>query len=150
MRGGHRPRYYSMRLLLIYGELDAGKSTTCLRLHKMLKGIDAIVDFYERFPWGDFKSVLKLHGTKIAIYSAGDEKQHLQNAIDFGNSQACDLLVAVVRTGTHYNETLADLTRGEDFEWFTLVKGINTDEVSLNETRMVIQLFNEIVKAAGL
>ena len=139
-----------MRLLLIYGEQDAGKSTTCLRLHKMLKGIDATIDFYERFPWGDFKSVLELHGTKIAIYSAGDEKQHLLNAIDFGNSRACDLLVAVVRAGTHYNEPLADFTCGEDFDWFTLKKGNNTEEVNLNETRMVIQLFNEIVKAAGL
>ena len=149
-RGDDRGRAVIMKLLLIYGEQDAGKSTSCLRLYHTLKGLDATVEFYERFSWGDFKSVVTLNGSKIAIYSAGDEKQHLMNAIEFGQNQGCEVLVAVVRYKTHYNETLQELTCGEDFFWFTLDKGNDHNEMNRNESRMVMQLLDEIFKMIGL
>lgn len=135
---------------MIYGEQDAGKSTTCQRLYNTLKGLDATVCFYERFEWGDFKSVLTLHDSKIAIYSAGDEKQHLVNAINFGKEHGCELIVAVVRYRTHYNETLEGFVCGEDFDWFTLEKGQDLREINLNESRMAITLLNEICKTIAL
>ena len=139
-----------MKTYLIYGEQNAGKSTTCRRLFSTLRGLDATVDYYERFEWGDFKAVLTLNGVKIAIYSAGDEKQHLKNAIVLANEKNCEILVAVVRSRTHYNETLQDLTCGEDFFWFTLETGDDIDQININEFRMVINLLNEIVKTIGL
>lgn len=139
-----------MKLLLVYGEQDAGKTTTCVRLYTTLKGFDSAVQYYEIFPWGDFKSILQLNNTKIAIYSAGDEKQHLKSAIEFGMSWECEVLIAVVRSQTHYNELLKDLTCGEDFFWFILDKGNDNTEKDLYEHRIVIKLFNEICKIANL
>lgn len=136
-----------MKIYLIYGEQNVGKSTACRHLFSVMKGLDATVDFYERFEWGDFKAALTLNGVKTAIYSAGDEKHHLEDAIDFSAKRECEILVAVVRSRTHYNETLRDLTCGEDFFWFTLESGRDIEEMDANESRIVVNILKEIVKA---
>ncbi|MDE5829583.1 MAG: hypothetical protein K2H48_06315 [Duncaniella sp.] len=133
-----------MKIFLIYGEQDAGKSTVCRRLFYALKGLDATVDYYERFEWGDFKAIQTLNGAKIAIYSAGDEKQHLLAARKFGQDKGCDVLISAVRYHTHYNETLEDLTCEKDFFWLTLDKGSDTDEMNFNETKIAFDLLCRI------
>ncbi|MDE5567241.1 MAG: hypothetical protein K2J12_02240 [Muribaculaceae bacterium] len=140
-----------MKIFLIYGEQDTGKSTVCRRLFSALKGLDATIDYldatidyYERFEWGDFKSILTLNGVKIAIYSAGDEKQHLLAAREFGQTRGCDLLISAVRYHTHYNETLEDLTCEKDFFWLTLDKGADPEEMNSNENLIAFDLLYKI------
>ena len=133
-----------MKVYLIYGEQDAGKSTVCHRVFSSLKGLGATVYYYERFEWGDFKSALTLYGMKIAIYSAGDEKQHLLAARKFGQDKGCDVLISAVRYHTHYNETLEDLTCEKDFFWLTLDKGSDTDEINFNEAKIAFDLLFRI------
>lgn len=140
----------NMKLLLIYGEPEVGKTTTCKRLFNTIRGLDSTVDFYERFSWGDFKSILTLNNSKIAIYSAGNEKQHLKGAIDFGNSWGCEVLVATVNARTHYNEPLDGLVCGEDFDWFTLPKGNTLEEVQLNELKLILCLLKSITETIGI
>ncbi|MDE5745847.1 MAG: hypothetical protein K2H84_09390 [Paramuribaculum sp.] len=117
-----------MKILLIYGEQDAGKSTVCKRVYCALKSLGAIVERYERFPWGDFKAILVVNGYKIGIYSAGDSKQLILEARQFGEENGCDILIGAVRYHTHYNEIYSDLTCNEHFFWFEFEKGQVTDE----------------------
>ena len=133
-----------MKIYLIYGEQDAGKSTVCRRLFSALKGLDATVDYYERFEWGDFKTVLTLNGLKIAIFSAGDAKQLLADAREFGQNRRCDVLISAVRYHIHYNETIEDLTCEKDFFWLTLDKGADAEEMNRNETRIAFDLLCKI------
>lgn len=135
-----------MKQLLIYGEQDAGKSTTCGRLFNILKAFDATVLYYERFPWADFKAIIEFANSRIAIYSVGDDNQHLQAALDFANNWDCHILVAAVRVRTHYSETLKDFVCGEDYDWFTLQKGGNPEETNRNVNRIALTILNQITK----
>ena len=139
-----------MKLLLIYGEKNVGKTTVCRRLYSAFKGMGATVQHYERInDWNDFESVLTLAGSKIAIYSAGDEKINVVNARKLGENWGCDVLIASVSYGIHYNETLEDLENNKDFFWFTLERGDDDAEMDRNESRMVLDLLNktsEVIK----
>lgn len=139
-----------MKTFLIYGEKNAGKTTTCRRLLNTLRGLAQTVNFYEFFEWGDFKSILTINDKKVAIYSAGDEKYHLQAALDFGKAWECDVLVAVVSYRIHYNEPLEEMEAGKDFIWHTLEKGVDEKEMEINELRITLELLNKIATTVGL
>ena len=125
-----RPRHRNiMKILLIYGEQDAGKTTVCKRVFSALKGLGATLNYYELFPWGDdFKAIFTVNGIKIGISSAGDSKQLIADARQFGQENGCDILVGAVRYHTHYNEVFPDLTCNKDFFWLEFSKGEVTDE----------------------
>ncbi|MDE5744229.1 MAG: hypothetical protein K2H84_01045 [Paramuribaculum sp.] len=133
-----------MKRFIIWGESDAGKTTTCIRMYNVLKSMGATVLYYEIVPEYDFKAVLMLNNTKICIYSAGDAKGHLIEAIQFGANYVCDILIGVISYYKHHNEALGEFREGEDFEWRTLTKFEDIVEKDFAENKLVMNLLNEI------
>lgn len=133
-----------MKIFLIYGEKDAGKSSACAKILRLLTGLDSKVNFYSTFEWGDFKALVKFDNRAIAIYSPGDESAHVSEAIDFGSSNNCDILIATVRRGIAYNAPLRNIPAGSDYEWIELSKGVDEVEMEHLENGIAIDVCNKI------
>lgn len=139
-----------MKILLIYGEKDAGKTTACHLLLNELKADSAtcgLCDGIDGRPFAqgdDFRAVLAYKGKTIGIFSAGDAKAYVAAAIDFGLQIKCDYLVATVRKGIHYNASLNRRAPGATCEWFELVKGNSPAEMTQNEVQIVKAIINKI------
>ncbi|MBD5173290.1 MAG: hypothetical protein HDT08_01450 [Bacteroidales bacterium] len=138
-----------MKILLIYGDKNAGKSTACRSLYFELRGLGATTDYLELINgFGDIEAVLSLNGSKIAIYSAGDNKDYIIAARELAKKWNCDVLIAPVTKGCHYNEVLEDLENEKDFFWFPLEKGADEAEMDRNEERLneeLIKIIREII-----
>lgn len=139
-----------MKILLIYGEKDAGKTTACHLLLNNLKADSAtcgLCDGIDGRPYAhgdDFKAVLVYRGKTIGIFSAGDGKAYVAAAIDFGLQNACDYLIATVRKGIHYNASLNRRAPGDTCEWFELAKGNSPAEMSQYEAKIVNTIIDNI------
>lgn len=134
-----------MKLLIVYGENDSGKTTSCVKLLKCLIALGGTVKSYDTFDWpDDFKSLLEFRHKRIGIYSPGDERGHLTEAIAFGKNNNCDILVATVRKGIAYNAPLQNIGANNSGEWVTLASGLNIDEKDNNENGAVIEILNKI------
>lgn len=138
-----------MKLLLVKGDKHVGKSTTCRWVYLKLKSSGATTKFMDLINgFGDIETVLTWNGSKIAIYTAGDEKQNLINARRLADKWDCDVLIAAVTKGLHHNETLSDLEDGKDIFWFQLEKGSDETEMDKNEellTKEIISKTEEII-----
>ncbi|MDE5573957.1 MAG: hypothetical protein K2I94_09460 [Muribaculaceae bacterium] len=114
-----------------------------------MKDLGATTDYLELINgFGDIESVLSLNGSKIAIYSAGDDKSYLIAAIELAKKWDCDVLVMAVTKGCHYNEVFEDLVEGKTLFWFTLKKGADKAEMDKNEellTKEIISKTEEII-----
>ena len=140
-----------MKILLIYGDKNAGKSTTCRGLYRELKASGATVDYLDLInAFGDIEAVLSLNGSKIAIYSAGDDKNYLIEAREHAEKWNCDVLIAPVTKGCHYNEVLNDLENNKDFIWFTLLKGADEAEMDRNEDRLIEEIIDNTKEIINL
>ncbi|MDE5970584.1 MAG: hypothetical protein K2G74_07150, partial [Muribaculaceae bacterium] len=93
--------------------------------------------------FGDIETVLTWNGSKIAIYTAGDEKQNLINARRLADKWECDVLIAAVTKGLHRNETLSDLEDGKDIFWFQLEKGSDETEMDKNEELLTKEIISK-------
>ncbi|WP_300910254.1 hypothetical protein [Muribaculum intestinale] len=134
-----------MKIYLIYGEKDAGKTTTCNKLLKCILSLGGTLKSYDTFDWAeDFKSVAEFEGKRIGIYSPGDERGHLSGAITLGVDNNCDILVATVRKGIAYNAPLQKMGEENPEKWITLVKGGTEAERDNYENRVVIGLLDNI------
>ncbi|MDE6049349.1 MAG: hypothetical protein K2G09_06620, partial [Paramuribaculum sp.] len=92
-----------MKIYLIYGERDSGKTTTCAKILKSLIALGASVNSYETLRWkDDFKALTAFQGKTIGIYSPGDSKTQLQAAINMGKNKGCDILIATIRKNIAY------------------------------------------------
>ncbi len=137
-----------MKIYLIYGEKDAGKTTACQKLLKCILSLGGKLKSYDTFTWNnDFKSVTEFESKRIGIYSPGDERGHLSEAITFGTDHNCDILVATVRKGIAYNAPLNEMSDSNSGEWITLHKGATDAELDYNENGIVIELLDRIHKA---
>ncbi len=111
-------------------------------------GLGYAVKHYDTFDWdGDFKCVLKKKRECIAIYSPGDERGHLSDAIKYGKDNSCQLLVVPVRKGIRYNAPLNELDDNDAKEWLTLNSGCLEEELDLNENRLVCEIIQKIVRS---
>lgn len=134
----------TMKIFLLYGEKDAGKTTTCRKLLKCIMALGGAIVSYDTFKWvKDFKCVTTFANKRIGIYSPGDEKSHLRDAISFGFEQKCDILVATVRKGISYNSALNEMDLENDCVWITLGKEATTNLQDSNENHIVIKLIDE-------
>lgn len=132
----------------IYGEEGVGKSTVCLKFLKCLLALNAKVNTYNTFEWGDFKAMLTLADTRIAIYSAGDEKGHLMDAIDFGREVCCDYLICCERKNIHWREVIEGLNENELHNCITLENAIDPNEREIKQNELVVNLLNLILNKA--
>lgn len=135
-----------MKIILIYGEQDAGKSTTCSKILKLLLALSAKIKSYDTFEWGDFKALVEFEDKLIGIYSPGDESAHLSEAINFGVSKECDFLIATVRKGIQYNAPLATIHADDSQEWQYLDKGSNETEKDRLENKLAILTIEKILQ----
>lgn len=136
-----------MKIYLIYGEKDAGKTTTCHKLLKCLLSLGGVLKFHETFAWeNDFKSITEFEGKRIVIYSPGDDCGHLRDAIAFGTDNNFDILVATVRKGIAYSATLKEMDGSNSVEWITLHKGATDAEREHNENGIVLEQLDKIHK----
>ena len=134
-----------MIILSVYGEQNSGKSTVCRSLYMELKDLGATTDYLELINgYGDIESVLSLNGSKIAIYSAGDDKSYLVAARELAKKWDCDILVMAVTKGCHYNEVFENLKEGKTLFWFTLKKGADEAEMTKNEEHLHAELVEKI------
>ena len=133
-----------MKIFLVYGEKDAGKSTACSKILKLLSALSAKVKFYDTFSWGDFKTLVTLENKLIGIYTPGDERAHLREAIAFGYDNGCDILIAPVRKGIAYNAPLEEISDKDEAEWVEIAKGAVEDEMEHLENGLAIYILNKI------
>lgn len=136
-----------MKIFLIYGEKDAGKSTACSKILKLLLALSAKVKFYDTFTWGDFKTLVTFDNKLIGIYTPGDERGHLREAIAFGYDNGCDILVATVRKGIAYNAPLEDVPAKDEPERIVISKGADDAEMEHLEKGLAIDILNKIYNA---
>lgn len=131
-----------MKIILIYGEENAGKTTTCRKILDWLNSYGWNQQKYQSFDkpsadwYGDFCVKGIFNGKTIAIYSAGDERAHLRAALIYANEPPiCDILIATVRKGIHYTAPLTTfVTQPNDTVlWLTLEKGCTSKEITENE-----------------
>lgn len=137
-----------MIIRIIYGEEGVGKSTVCLKFLKCLLALNAKMNTYNTFEWGDFKAMLTLADTRIAIYSAGDEKGHLMDAIDFGRELNCDYLICCERKNIHWKVAIEGLTENETYDWITLKSFDDSNEREISQNHLVFYLLNLILNNA--
>lgn len=131
---------------LIYGDAEAGKTTTCHNILKALLSFGARLIRYEDISYGDFTAILNFHEVKVAIYSAGDDNRHLKAALAMANDYGCDILVATVRSYVKYRDPLSPYTEGIDYEWRTLSNSsTKTEQVRLCNA-MALDIISEINK----
>ncbi|MCM1355016.1 MAG: hypothetical protein NC212_01250 [Staphylococcus sp.] len=133
-----------MKIFLIYGEKDAGKSTACSKILKLLLALDAKVKFYDTFYWGDFKTLVTFENKLIGIYTPGDERAHLREAIAFSYDNGCDILVVPVRKGIAYNAPLEETSEKDEVEWVKISKGTDENEMDHLENDLAINILNKI------
>lgn len=139
--------HYIMKIYLIYGEKDAGKTTACQKLLRCILSLGGSLKFYEAFVWeNDFKCITEFESKRIGIYSPGDDRGHLRDAITFATDNNFDILVATVRKHIAYNEPLKEIDNGNSYEWITLYKGATDAEFDYNENGIVITLLDKIYK----
>ena len=131
-----------MRLILIYGEKDAGKSTTCANLLKSLRELGCYVKSHKTFSLSDFSAVIEFRKNTIGIYSAGDAKDYLSGAIAFGKTNHCDILIATVRKGIAYKATLKDAGVDNSCQWISLEKGNSNIELTANENDAIAKILD--------
>ena len=138
-----------MKIVLIWGVEGSGKTTTCRKLLKTLLSLggDSVsyeVFFYDGNISNDFKSLLLLDNKKIAIYSAGDEKGHIRNAVKFGEGNACDVLIGTWRHKVHFNEPLEGYVQNKD--WFRVnLTGTETpSEQNAAENSLIPKILEKI------
>lgn len=136
-----------MKIFLIYGEKDAGKSTACSKILKVLVALNAKVKFYDTFSWGDFKALVTFDNKHIGVYTPGDERAHLREAINFGSSNGCDILVAPVRKGIAYNAPLEEISDKDEAEWIEITKGTDETEMEHLENVLAIEVLKKIYNA---
>lgn len=135
----------TMKIYLIYGERDSGKTNTCAKILKSLIALGASVNFYETFKWeGDFKTVTAFQGKTIGIYSPGDSKAQLQAAINMGKNKGCDILIATIRKNIAYKDVLEKCAARYPQEWMYIEKGNNENEMERIETQMALEMLNKI------
>ncbi|MDE7411368.1 MAG: hypothetical protein K2M94_04940 [Paramuribaculum sp.] len=139
-----------MRILLIYGVMNAGKTTACHLLFNDLKAIGATcsqcdgIDGRSFMQGDDFKALLMFRNKIVGIYSAGDGKDYVAAAIDFGLQNKCDYLVATVRKGIHYSASLNRRAPGDTCEWFELAKGNSPAEMTQYEAKIISSIIDNI------
>ncbi len=96
--------------------------------------------------FNDFKAKGCFNNKVIAIYSPGDEKEHLREAISFAQTNpCCDILIATVRKGIHYSQPLTTVSNSplNTIEWFTLKSGTTISEKNRHEDELVRQIVNK-------
>lgn len=138
-----------MKILLIYGEENAGKTTTCQKILDWLNARGWNQLSYEKIEdpadgwFDDFKVKGTFNGKTIAIYSPGDDRGHVRNAISFSHeSPACDILVATIRKGIHYTQPLSSVTNSPQYVTtrFILKKVTSVAEKGRLEDEIVRQI----------
>lgn len=137
-----------MIIQIIYGEEGVGKSTVCLKLLKCLLALNANVKTYSTFDWGDFKVSVTINDKKISIYSAGDEKGHLMDAVEFGRETDSDYLICCERKNIHWREIIDGLNENEQHDWITLDVISDPNEREKLQNDIVISLLNLILNNA--
>lgn len=136
-----------MKIFFVYGAKDAGKSTACSKILKLLLALSAKVKFYDTFSWGDFKTLLTFENKLIGIYTPGDERAHLREAIAFGYDNGCDILIAPVRKGIAYNAALEGISDKDETETVEIAKGVDEDEMEHLENGLAIDILHKIYNA---
>lgn len=94
-----------MKLIVLKGEPDAGKTVTINYVYNKLRGqgyIEPSIDVFEDLENGDFLTVLKRESIKLGIVSQGDfakgewsVKNHLENL----EKQNCSIVICVQTIG---------------------------------------------------
>lgn len=143
----------TMKIFLIYGEKDAGKTTACRKILDWLNAHGWNQLCYEKIEnpadnwFGDFMAKGVFNGKTIAIYSPGDECAHVRAALSFATeSPVCDILIAAVRKGIHYNGALSPFCNSPSYTimWRTLTAGTTIMEKEELEDALMgemIQIF---------
>lgn len=138
-----------MKSIIIWGDSNAGKTTSCFKLLKILIALDARIVSYQTFDCGDFCATLLFEGFKIAIYSAGDSKSWFKGALQYGEEECVDILVGVLSSGKHYSEALQKYEQDKDYFWYNLPYTEADEEKSVSENHLIVTVLEKIYQILG-
>ena len=134
-----------MKYHFVYGQQGVGKTTAIGRLYKAILALGGkTLEFRHLFD-EDFQAIVSYLDKKIAIYSSGDECQHLQTAIEYAMSNGCEILVAAVRKATHYNTVLDALgISRDDVRWHEFSDADGVPACHRTQNEKIIEIIIEI------
>ena len=138
-----------MKNFLIYGEENAGKTTTCQKILDWLNANGWSQISHEKIEnpadswFNDFKAKGIFNNKTIAIYSPGDDRAHVRAALSFANDPAaCDILIATVRKGIRYRQVTDPLEVSPQYSvcWETLERYDDVPDKENAENNLVKKL----------
>ncbi len=135
-----------MMRYLIYGDAEAGKTTTCHIIMKALLSLGGVMRRFETISSDDFSALLEFYGLNVGIYAAGENNEHLRNAFEMVEETECDILIATVRRRIKYGDILAPFKEGVDFEWHTLNNPITKADHARLCNSLAMEIISEINK----
>ena len=124
-----------MDTFAIYGESDAGKSTTCYKLFNLLRQGGATVlqsspeKFWQNYQLGDdFQATLSYNGKTILITSDGDDCSIVERNVNRAIALVPDRFILAIRSRVWYKKSLALLqtNKNSSIRYFAL-PGDQTD-----------------------
>lgn len=104
----------TMDTFAIYGESDAGKSTTCYKLFNLLQQAGATVlqsspeNFWQNYQTGDdFQATLSYNGKTILITSDGDDCSIIERNVNRAIALVPDRFILAIRSRVWYKKSIA-------------------------------------------
>lgn len=139
-----------MDTFAIYGESDAGKSTTCYKLFDLLWQSGATVHqssperFWQNYqPGDDFHATLIYRGKTILITSDGDDCSIIERNVNRAIAMVPDCFILAIRSRVWYKKSIALLQAKTNttLRYFSLPGGQTNTAKNANETQVANAIF---------
>lgn len=126
-----------MKKYLIYGDEVSYIRSTCSKILSILRTLDARIEYYSEIFEEDFCAVVIFNDLRIAMYSDGTASYQLGNALKFAEDKECNILIASVRKGTHYNTVLPDPNTDDPREWYEFLTSENIEDYQICQNKIL-------------
>lgn len=139
-----------MDTFAIYGESDAGKSTTCYKLFNLLRQGGATVlqsspeKFWQNYQLGDdFQATLSYNGKTILITSDGDDCSIVERNVNRAIALVPDRFILAIRSRVWYKKSLALLqtNKNSSIRYFALPGGQTDTAKNASEAQVANTIF---------
>ncbi len=140
----------NMETFAVYGEKDAGKSTTCYKLFELLRQAGATViqlspaSFPKNYNYGDdFQATLSYKGKIVLITSDGDDCSIIDRHVNRAIALVPDRFILAIRSRVWYKGSIARLQSktGTTIRYFALPGGQSNAAQNASEIQVANSIF---------